>query len=274
MSGSFARAIESGGELDGTRMTRTEWGYELKFRVSDDMADQAIAWAREILAPDPYADAGLGDGYRTSTLYFDTPTLDVFHRQGPDRRRKYRVRRYGSETLLYLERKLKSNGRVRKYRSSIPEEDLARLGDGHADPDWSGDWFRRRVRARQLAPVCQVTYDRVARVGELGGQPARLTVDRPIRCALAEGLSVTEATDGAPLLTGEAILELKFPKVMPLAFKELLRELSLSPGPVSKYRLGLIAWGLRGVGKDLPVAKRANVVPRVVAGGLRPAPAP
>jgi hypothetical protein len=109
------------------------------------MADQAIAWARGHLAPDPHADPALGDGYRITTLYFDTLALDVFHRQGPDRRRKYRVRRYGSEVLLYLERKLKSGERVRKYRSAIPEAELSLLSDERADPEWSGDWFRRRV---------------------------------------------------------------------------------------------------------------------------------
>jgi hypothetical protein len=116
----------------------------------------------------------------------------------------------------------------------------------------------------------------VARVGELGGQPARLTVDRPIRCILTDGLSLAEATDGLSLFDGEAILELKFPWALPVAFKDLLRELSISPGPVSKYRLGLQACGLRGSLFDPPavVVTKATVAPRLLEGGLRPAPAP
>lgn len=276
MSGSYKRRMGRGDDRNGTRMTRTEWGYELKFRVPDHLADQALVWVRDHLPPDPHADPARGDGYRITTLYFDTPALDVFHQFGPDRRRKYRLRRYGAETLLYLERKLKSDGRVRKFRSAIPEEEIALLGGGTAHPDWSGDWFRRRLRARGLAPVCRVTYDRVARVGELGGQPARLTVDRPIHCLLTDDLRVEPVTEGALLLGGEAILELKFPRVLPVAFKELLRELSLAPGPVSKYRLALQAWGLKGAARDLPqrVVKRTGVAARPVVGGLRPVPAP
>lgn len=274
MSG-YASGRDRGQERPGTRMTRTEWGCELKFRVDDRTADQAIAWAREHLPPDPHADPARGDGYRITTLYFDTPTLDVFHRFGPDRRRKYRLRRYGAESLVYLERKLKSDGRVRKFRSAIPEEEIALLNGGPADPDWSGDWFRRRLHARGLAPVCRITYDRVARVGELGGWTARLTVDRPLICVLADDLSMEAVSEGAPLLAGEAILELKFPSVLPLAFKELLRELSLAPGPVSKYRLALQAWGLNRAGRDLPqtVVKRTGVTVRPVGSGLQPAAA-
>src|SRR5215207_6074619 len=126
------RSVQANGAGDAARrasMIRTDWGYEMKFRVPDEKADQAIAWAREYLAPDPHVDPALGDGYRISSLYLDTPALTVFHQIGPDGRRKYRVRRYGSESLLYLERKLKCDGRVRKYRSCIPEATLALLGD-------------------------------------------------------------------------------------------------------------------------------------------------
>jgi hypothetical protein len=243
-------------------MKRTDWGYETKFRVPETIADQALTWARDHLEPDPHVDPALGDGYRISSLYFDTPTLAVYHQIGADRRRKYRVRRYGSEALLYLERKLKSDGRVRKYRSWIPDEELALLEEEPADRGWSGDWFRRRVRARRLEPVCQVTYVRVARVGELEGQPVRLTVDRQLCCSCAGGLCVPEKIDGIPLLAGEAILELKFPQGMPHSFKELLLEMSLSPGSVSKYRLAVESCGLAGADRSAAPLKSAGPAPR------------
>jgi hypothetical protein len=246
-------------------MDRTDWRYELKYLVPDETADRALAWARVHLPPDPHADPSLGDGYRISTLYFDTPELGVFHQLGTDKRRKYRVRRYGSGALLCLERKLKAKGRVRKYRSWIPEDELELLLDGQTDRFWSGDWFRRRVHARDLVPTCRVTYDRVARVGELEGQNVRLTVDRQIRCSLAEDLTLSDAPDGVLLLPGESILELKYAKVMPQAFQDLLDELSLSPDRVSKYRLGVPAVGL---------AKPAPAPPVTAASSSAPAPQP
>jgi VTC domain-containing protein len=226
-------------------MVRTDWRYEMKFRVSDGTADQAIAWARACLEPDPHADPALEDGYHISSLYFDTPALTVFHRIGPDRRRKYRVRRYGSESLLYLERKLKSRGRVRKYRSWIPDDEISLLEDDLSDREWSGDWFRRRIQTRSLEPVCQVSYQRVARVGALGGQPVRLSVDRQLHASCAGGLCLPAGTEGIPLLAGEAVLELKFPRVLPQEFKQLVRDLSLVPSSVSKYRIAMASCGLQ-----------------------------
>jgi len=243
-TGATSEATDRGDTARRASMVRTDWRCELKFRISDEAADQAIAWARSILEADPHIDPALGDGYSISSLYFDTPALTVFHRIGPDRRRKYRVRRYGSETLLYLERKLKSHGRVRKYRSRIPDDELCLLEDDHPDREWSGDWFRRRVQIRRLEPVCRVTYWRVARVGVLEGHPVRFTVDRELRAACAGGLCLPAGSEGVPFLTGEAIMELKFPRVLPQAFKALVHDLSISPGTVSKYRLAVATCGL------------------------------
>jgi hypothetical protein len=245
MRGATVATGERGDAVRRASMVRTDWGHEMKFRVSEAKADQAIAWARACLDADPHIDPALGDSYHISSLYFDTPDLTVFHRIGPDRRRKYRVRRYGSEPLLYLERKLKSRGRVRKYRSWIPDDEIALLEDDDPDREWSGDWFRRRLRVRRLEPVCRVTYERLARVGVLGGQPVRFTVDRRLRAACASGLCLPAGTDGLSLLAGEAILEFKFPHVLPQAFKELARDLSLVPGSVSKYRLAVASCGLQ-----------------------------
>lgn len=260
------RSVLASGAGDSARrasMVRTDWGYEIKFLVSDAKADQAIAWAREYLSPDPHVDPALGDGYKISSLYLDTPDRTVFHQIGPDRHRKYRVRRYGSETLLYLERKLKGSGRIRKFRSWIPDDELSLLEDGLPDREWSGDWFRRRLRIRGLEPVCRVTYLRIARVGEIAGQPVRLTVDRQVRAARAVGFEVRDVTDGVPLLSGEAILELKFPRVLPHAFKELARDLAIAPGSVSKYRRAVAACELFDAAAPSPLrANGAGPVPR------------
>src|SRR5205814_5550277 len=87
--------------------------YEIKFVVTEQVAELALTWARIHLAPDPHADEA-GDGYRVNSLYFDTPKLDVYQRNGSYGKSKYRVRRYGSEPNIFLERKLKSRGLVSK----------------------------------------------------------------------------------------------------------------------------------------------------------------
>src|SRR5438093_5222453 len=79
--------------------------YEMKFLLDTDQVGRVEAWAARHMLPDPHADPALGNAYRTLSLYLDTPALDVYHRVKPYRRRKFRIRRYSEEAIVYLERK-------------------------------------------------------------------------------------------------------------------------------------------------------------------------
>src|SRR5262249_42619771 len=133
------------------------------------------------LAPDPHGEPALGNAYRISTIYCDTPEFDVFRRLGAHRRRKYRLRRYGDEALIYLERKTKRGERVRKRRSTIARGDLAAFFEFSADAEWAGHCFHKQLVRRRLVPVCCVRYLRTAYVGMGDEGPLRLTFDRHIR---------------------------------------------------------------------------------------------
>lgn len=217
--------------------------YEIKFLISASVAEEVLAWARQQLAPDPNGDCANGDGYRVNSLYFDTPNLDVYQRNGSYSKTKYRVRRYGGEPSIFLERKLKSRGLVSKRRTRVPDPELHRLGT-EPDPEWVGYWFYRRLSVRQLVPRCQIRYDRVARLGMTAEGPIRLTVDRDVSAFPTTEYRVQEIGDWIPLLPGRCILELKFRLVMPPLFKAMLEEMALTPQPVSKYRLSIQAFGL------------------------------
>ncbi len=60
-----------------------------------------------------------GDEYRTTSVYYDTPAYDVFHRRGSFGRSKYRIRRYGDEQTVFLERKLRQPAVLAKRRTSL-----------------------------------------------------------------------------------------------------------------------------------------------------------
>src|ERR1044071_4237055 len=90
---------------------------EIKFAVNPRLGESIREWARVRLAPDPNASGEGGDGYRITSLYFDTRQFDVFHRRGSYGRSKYRIRRYGSSAVGFLERKLKTRGLVSKRRT-------------------------------------------------------------------------------------------------------------------------------------------------------------
>src|SRR5690349_17795006 len=65
--------------------------FELKFQLTPDDAARVEAWAHQHLTPDRHGDAGR---YRITSVYCDTPALDVFHRSPGFRRSKFRLRRY------------------------------------------------------------------------------------------------------------------------------------------------------------------------------------
>jgi hypothetical protein len=210
---------------------------EIKFVLTEDTAAEVREWVRLRLPADSNAP---GDGYRTTTLYFDTEDFDLFFRRGPHARAKFRIRRYDHGSTVFLERKLKSGNQRSKHRSEIQARDLARLlAGGH----WSGLWFARRLEARGLRPVCQVVYDRAAYVDTSTIPAPRLTIDRHLTAAAIHSVAFT-ADPGADILPGQAILELKYGTRAPDIFNRLITEFSLTPRSFSKYRIAVRALGL------------------------------
>jgi hypothetical protein len=216
----------------------------LKFLLDEARAHEVESWARGRLALDPHGDPALDGAYVTTSLYFDTPELDVYHRSPGYKRRKFRVRRYGSAHWAFLERKSKWGDRVAKRRAPVPEEELALLANPMSVVTWPGHWFHRRLLARRLGPVCRVSYQRTAYVGACAEGPLRLTLDRRVRGAPAVDWGLGPQEAALPLLRGQVILELKFRCALPGPFKEVVQGLRLSPTGASKYRLCREAWGL------------------------------
>src|SRR5207247_7397966 len=134
-----------------------EFASEIKFLVSPALADQIRDWARGRLAPDPNAAGESGDAYPITSLYFDTGHFDVFHRKGSFGRSKYRVRRYGQSEIAFLERKLKTRGRLTKRRSIVKLDELEHLASAEPKHGWAGYWFHRRLLARRLEARCPLS---------------------------------------------------------------------------------------------------------------------
>lgn len=222
----------------------------MKFLVSPALADQIRGWARARLSPDPYAGGAAGDGYQINSLYFDTERFDVIHRRGSYGRSKLRIRRYGQGEVVFLERKLKTRGLLTKRRSIVKLDELERLAETEARHDWPGYWFHRRLLARGLSPVCQISYSRTARVAMTTYGPIRLTLDENLRALPAAGLWFSEQ-EALPVMNDQVILELKFRYGMPALFKYLVEEFALTPRPFSKYRQAAATLGLVGASETV-----------------------
>lgn len=190
--------------------------YELKFDLTAECQPKVLDWAKQAMRADVHGDAT--GRYQVSTLYFDTPTRSVFHREPGFKTTKYRLRRYGVEDLAFFERKSKRGSRVRKIREAGPNVP---------------DWFEAARETRGLEPVLWVSYDRHAYMADGG---ARLTMDSDLR-AWTEDDPTTYARPG-PL-----VMELKFHDTLPRIFRELVAELRLIPTSRSKYR-----WAMTQIG--------------------------
>ena len=140
---------------------------------SDARAVESLLAPR--LALDPHADPALGDAYRTTTLYCDTAAFDVFRCVGSHKRRKYRLRRYGHASAIFLERKSRKGERVRKRRTTIDETELSQFAESRTDAGWHGTWFAEQIGRRGLEPALRVQYVRTAYFGTTTEGPIRVT---------------------------------------------------------------------------------------------------
>ena len=209
---------------------------ELKFLVTPAAAREIRAWARAELAADPHGAGPYADEYTISSLYFDTDALDVLHRRGSYGRAKYRVRRYGTTALAFLERKMRTKSLLAKRRTVIALDDLEVLHDDELVEGWAGAWFHERIRVRRLLPLVQVAYSRIARemTGPYG--VVRLTVDEELKALPALDCEFGNAA-GRPVLHDRAIVEIKYRRALPAKFRTLIDTHRLVPARISKYRL-------------------------------------
>jgi len=238
-SGENRTIMDAGSERDSR-----EFIQELKFYLTPHAASAVTAWVRHRLQPDPHGGGPDADEYGVTSLYFDTLGFDVYRRVGSFARAKYRVRRYGASDLVFLERKAKTRTRVSKRRSCVALATLAQLSEHRPERDWAGFWFHRRLLGRALRPVCCIGYQRLARVAHTEGGPVRLTLDQDLHTWRACGTRLEAVDASTSLARNRPILELKFGRVLPTLFKELIREFAPTPQGISKYRLAFPALGL------------------------------
>lgn len=240
-----------------TRETR-EYAFETRFLIDPALGERIREWARARLAADPHGSGPAGDEYAISSLYFETPDYDVFRRQESYGRSKYRIRRYNDGDVVFLERKLRTSTLLSKRRSPIAPGDLERFASAAPSPRWAGSWFHRRIALRRLRPVCQLTYQRTARVGVSDHGPFRVTLDHQLSVVPVSDVAFA-AGAGTPLLRRGFILELKYRVTPPPVMKQLIEEFALSPKRLSKYRLGVLALVDR-IGGGLGDLREANTI--------------
>jgi hypothetical protein len=233
--------------------------HETKFLIPLEKANAILEWARLEMDADSHGNGEHHDEYLVQSIYLDTPDWHVFRKIGSYGRAKYRIRRYSDENWLFLERKLKRGGIVRKRRTTIALDELP-VFQNHVN----GIWYDRRLTLRQLKPACYIQYHRVARQKITGDGLLRLTMDRALHFNTEVAPWFWPGQGGTQFLNDRAILELKYPQslALPALAKRIVTEFNLNPGPASKYRMALRASHLapQVLALDAEVDDDANIV--------------
>jgi hypothetical protein len=234
-AGSVPHSVSLSPSLQRDSVSSKSVAYEVKFIIKPEQAVEAEERLIRALLPDPHSDPALQGMYAITSLACDTPRLGVFHRDVSLRYRKYRVRRYGASSAVYLERKRSRQGKVRKRRVEATVADLEAIAARRAD-DVSHSWFVNEIAAEDLSPVCRIRYLRRAMFGVSPEGPMRVTFDRHIQGSLAKGWSLEAGGPELPLLQGQVICEFKFQVSMPTTLKAVMSAMKLEATGISKYR--------------------------------------
>ena len=210
--------------------------YELKYLLT---AEQT-AYLKERLVghmePDSYGLTSI------ASLYYDTPTYMLIRTsvEKPAFKEKIRLRSYGIATdtsPVFLELKRKAYGIVykRRVQATVPEAEQFFSGTLNLDENGQIDreitYFRDYYHT--LVPASMILYDRTAYCEPDGD--LRLTIDRNPRYRV-DAFRFDSDPVGKPLLhAGETILELKVQDVIPLWLVQILSDLNIKRGSISKY---------------------------------------
>lgn len=168
-----------------------------------------------------------------STLYYDTPELDMFttHHNGKKNRKKIRTRTYVESNLSFLEVKRKDNkGRTKKKRIKIPLMVFDNIFSSTEAEQFLKDLTPEYPLSR-LIPHVSNRFDRITLVNI--GKTERLTIDGNIKFKNMQ----TGIEKSAP---GFMIVELKQDGQFPSVFKDILKERKVIAKGFSKYCLGVI----------------------------------
>lgn len=169
------------------------------------------------------------DGERNSrytTLYYDTPALDMYisHHNGCLGRQKVRVREYVDSGQKFLEVKNKNNHRrTRKKRITINEFNI----EGEEKRQFLEQlcWYD----VNSLKPALRNWFNRITLVNK--GKTERVTIDTGLRFHNYVS-GIDKALDQA------VIVELKRDGNVPSPLLAMLRDLRIFPHGFSKYCMG------------------------------------
>ena len=189
--------------------------------------------------------------YQIRSVYFDDEYNTCYQKNeaGCDPRAKYRIRIYdGSDAVIRLEKKVKQNGKTRKYAASLTKEQTQRLLQGKillSGENQARDFasappllqqFVMLQRTRNLKPKVIVVYDRVPYVEKNGN--VRVTFDKNISASTDFAHFFDADMRKLPIMqAGQHLMEVKYDTFLPCVLRETLDTGRLRQETFSKFYL-------------------------------------
>ncbi len=234
--------------------------YELKFVIPDTMIGPISDFVSIYCSLDKYSRVADDSFYRVINLYLDTPYF-LFLRNRLLRlqnRFNMRIRSYGDtpQARYFLEVKQKNVMIIKKYRGSIPQEDLVGRSDlidyipqsAKSEKELQNiELFQRLMHTYDAGPKVQTQYLRKAYVSDCE-EYARVTFDIALKYMAEETFNLTPDPDrmlSYDISTNfdpacNVILELKcYTSQVPLWMVDCIRTFGLNRRSFSKYATGV-----------------------------------
>lgn len=220
--------------------------HEYKFQIDE----KDIVLLKERIGAVMRKDAHVsGQGfYHIRSIYFDDFADTCYHQNeaGTDPRAKYRIRIYNADdSRIRLEKKVKQNGKTRKYSAPLSREQADMLIRGKVLPMEQASFeeypellqkFLVLMQTRRMQPKVMTVYDRTPYVDARGN--VRVTIDRNIAASTDFGHFFEKDLIKEPILPpGVHLLEVKYDEFLPVHIKARLDLGHLRQTTFSKYYL-------------------------------------
>jgi hypothetical protein len=219
--------------------------FEIKYLIG---RDEAVAFAGELaLRMDLDGHCHDGEGYRISSIYFDTFDRELIRHSlsHPLYKEKLRMRAYGGpkqdDDLVFLEMKKKFDGVIGKRRATMTLRQAEDFVDTGLKPQLDGymnnqvaDEVSYFLRRHEVMPSAFIGYTRLAFSGsqDMG---LRVTFDRDIVARRGEA-SLRRPSYGERIIRSDQVLmEVKFTSSVPLWLAGMLSDAGFYRQGFSKY---------------------------------------
>ncbi len=231
--------------------------YELKYTITEELAEQIREHIKNICAKDKHVPEG-ETGYIVNNLYFDTPHLTFYHDTKFRKltRFKLRARFYGAQArdFIWPEIKYRNASVIWKRRYRLPINDWPGLFNSELTKQRPAliknklTTFDDFVYWYGAQPMLHVRYFREPYVTELNNY-GRITFDRLLCCRPTYG-SIDLACEDEDLIyfddpvnvknnDSPVVLEIKVETLIPMWAIDLITKFSLNQRGFSKYCYGI-----------------------------------